>query len=64
MPGIKRQLIPNIKAALKNFPCVVLLGARQAGKSTLLKQVLPNADFYDLEKDNDNQLSIGNPRFF
>ncbi len=64
MPDIKRLLITNIKTALKNFPCVVLLGARQAGKSTLLKQVLPQADFYDLERNNDYQIINSNPDFF
>lgn len=64
MPEIKRSLIPVIKAMLANFPCVVLIGARQVGKSTLLKQLLPKADFYDLEKQNDFEVVNGNPEFF
>ncbi|MBT6843851.1 MAG: AAA family ATPase [Candidatus Melainabacteria bacterium] len=34
---------------LAKFPCVALLGARQVGKSTLLKKVLPKAKYFDLE---------------
>ncbi len=32
---------------------MVVLGACQVGKSTLIKQVLPEAAFFDLEKDSD-----------
>ena len=47
---LKRDLEKTVKELLKDFPCVVLLGARQVGKSTLLKKVLPNAEFVDLER--------------
>ena len=33
----------------QQFPAVVVLGARQVGKSTLLGQVAPGAHFFDLE---------------
>lgn len=33
----------------------MILGARQVGKSTLTRQVLPNATFFDLERDSDFQ---------
>ena len=36
---IKRDLEPEILAALAQFPCVALLGARQVGKTTLARRV-------------------------
>lgn len=38
---------------LSRFPVVALLGARQTGKSTLVKQVLPQGSHFDLEKQGD-----------
>jgi predicted AAA+ superfamily ATPase len=46
---IKRGLENSIKTLLNKFPCVALLGARQVGKSTLLRMLLPKAKFFDLE---------------
>lgn len=46
---------------MANFPAVVVLGARQVGKSTLIKQVLPDAVFFDLEKDSDFQRISDDP---
>jgi predicted AAA+ superfamily ATPase len=59
-----RELEKTIKILLGNFPCVCLLGARQVGKSTLLKKVLPKGKFYDLELDSDFQRINNNPDFF
>lgn len=53
MSGIKRKIIESINYLLASFPAVVVLGARQVGKSTLIKQVLPKAVFFDLEKESD-----------
>jgi len=48
-----RNIHNNLLALLDNFPAVVVLGARQVGKSTLLKSVLPDARFFDLERRSD-----------
>ncbi len=65
MPAnIPRFQIADLKKLLATFPCVVVIGARQVGKSTLVKQVLPKASFYDLEKYDDYQLINSNPDFF
>ncbi len=53
MSAIKREIIDSIHYLLANFPVVAVLGARQVGKSTLIQQVLPQADFFDLEKESD-----------
>jgi len=53
MHTLKRNSIPSILSLLELFPAVILLGARQVGKSTEVKQILPNAHYFDLEKDSD-----------
>jgi predicted AAA+ superfamily ATPase len=61
MSGLRRNITESINYLLNNFPCVVILGARQVGKSTLLKQILPNASFFDLERDADFQRINNDP---
>lgn len=51
----KRTITASIHYLLNNFPAVAILGARQVGKSTLLQQILPDAVFFDLERDSDFQ---------
>jgi predicted AAA+ superfamily ATPase len=34
---VKRLIAKKLTKHIENFPCVVLLGARQVGKSTLAK---------------------------
>ncbi|MEE8056215.1 MAG: ATP-binding protein [Pseudomonadales bacterium] len=46
---------------LANFPAVVVLGARQVGKSTLLKALLPKANYFDLERRSDFQRVAEDP---
>lgn len=53
---IERELQPKILAALGQFPCVALLGARQVGKTTLARRIAaakPGAVFLDLERPSD-----------
>jgi len=38
---------------MESYPAVVLIGARQVGKSTLLKQLFPEAKLFDLEDEQD-----------
>jgi predicted AAA+ superfamily ATPase len=64
MHGIKRTAVDSICELLKRFPCVAILGARQVGKTTILKQVLPNARLFDLENRNDFQRIQSDPDFF
>ena len=46
---------------MDNFPAVAVLGARQVGKTTLLKTLLPDANFFDLERRNDFQRVSDDP---
>ncbi len=53
MTGVKRNLYESIRYMLSHFPCVAIIGARQVGKSTLMRQLLPHASFFDLERESD-----------
>ena len=46
---IKRDVAGLIHEYLQMFPCVVLLGPRQAGKTTLLTELTPARQRFDLE---------------
>ena len=54
---ISRQLLNELNKALKNFPSVAILGARQTGKTTLAKQLAKQqkktAIYLDLENPAD-----------
>lgn len=64
MHDIKRVYTEAVRYLLKKFPCVAVLGARQTGKTTLIKQILPEAMFFDLEKESDYQRINNDPLFF
>ncbi|RLA65884.1 MAG: ATP-binding protein [Epsilonproteobacteria bacterium] len=49
----RKNIVNSVGYLLKSFPSVVLLGARQVGKSTLLRRCLPEADYFDLEVESD-----------
>jgi hypothetical protein len=61
---IKRTALSSLAYLLKSFPCVAVLGSRQIGKTTLLKQTWPKAPFYDLEKNSDLDRISRDPEFF
>ena len=53
---IQREITDTVKTRLKNYPAVALLGARQAGKSTIAGMVIeqiPKAIHLDLERPAD-----------
>jgi len=52
-----RWIAPLLRDAAKNHPIVVLTGARQVGKSTLLKQESPFADWRYITLDDFDVLS-------
>lgn len=55
MSYIKRSVTDSIDYLLRHFPAVVVLGARQVGKSTLIRHILPDAPLFDLERESDFQ---------
>jgi predicted AAA+ superfamily ATPase len=49
---------------LSFFPCVVVVGPRQCGKTTFVKQLSSPWTFYDLEKESDFQIISKSPDIF
>lgn len=65
MQGIKRQIIDEILADLQQMPAVVLLGAKQIGKTTLAQTIGEQADsvYLDLGSAADMQKLHNFPQF-
>ncbi len=64
MQCIHRHFNSLITEYLELFPCIALVGVRQSGKTTLLKQ-LPDAwKYYDLEKASDLDIISNDPDLF
>ncbi|MBM4085467.1 MAG: ATP-binding protein [Planctomycetes bacterium] len=49
MAFIPRQLAPQLRQAANSFPALIVTGPRRAGKTTLLRKVFPEADYFLLE---------------
>ena len=49
MRYVPRQLEKQLRLAARDFPAVVMTGPRRAGKTSLLRHALPNADYFLLE---------------
>ena len=45
----KRSASSKLIKLLEQFPCVCILGARQSGKTTLVKTTFPDTAYFDLE---------------
>ena len=61
---IKRDVSKLIDEYLQTFPCLVLLGPRQAGKTTLLASLEPQRPIYDLELRADYDQIAADPDLF
>ncbi len=57
---IPRKALGLIARLASQFPAVLILGARQCGKTTLAKQFL-SGEYFDLEKPSDLQVFLGEP---
>lgn len=61
---IRRDIEPELHRLLTEYPVVSLLGPRQAGKTTLARQALPDYDYVNLEQPDVRQLALDDPRAF
>ena len=64
MTGVRRNLAGRIDRLLGVFPVVMLVGARQAGKTTLSRMVRPGWRYFDLENAADHDLITRDYDFF
>lgn len=64
MTELNRNIYNKIKYLLDNFPAVVIVGARQTGKTTLAKQLAPEWKYIDMENVNDFARISHDPLFF
>ena len=59
-----RLLRDKIERLLAMFPAVAVIGARQCGKSTLVRALRPTWRYYDLERPDDYRLVAEDPAAF
>ena len=53
MSDLKRNIEGKIEQLMTQFPVVMLIGARQTGKTTLSRMLRPDWQYFDLEKGSD-----------
>ncbi|MCF6265379.1 MAG: ATP-binding protein [Desulfuromusa sp.] len=64
MKDKKRLLGAKVESLMSMFPAVAVIGSRQCGKSTLVKDVYSDWKYYDLERPDDYQLITSDPLGF
>ena len=64
MVYIERSITPYVQKAEKNFKAVLITGARQAGKSTLLKKLFPNRKYITFDDPFIEEQAIQNAGMF
>lgn len=61
---IKRHIEPEFLQLLGEYPIVTILGPRQAGKTTLARQLLPNYAYVNLEHPETRDFAQDDPKAF
>jgi uncharacterized protein len=64
MSDIKRNLEDQVDHMLTLFPLIVILGVRQCGKTSLVKKIRPDWQYFDLERGRDYDLITGDYDLF
>lgn len=64
MTGLNRNQRHMIEQLLSIFPVVLLIGARQVGKTTLARMCRPDWKYFDLERSSDFDFITGDVEFF
>ena len=58
---IERHFSGRLRTLLKTFPIVCVMGPRQSGKTTFIREVLPQWKYMDLERPSDYIRLSGDP---
>lgn len=61
---INRDITNELFTQLKEYPVVTVLGPRQAGKTTLVREVLSDYDYVNLENPETRQFATDDPNAF
>lgn len=61
---ISRHIQSHLQTLLSHFPCVVLTGVRQCGKTTLLSTLPGEWQRFDMENSTDRQQLLDDPDLF
>ncbi len=64
MTGLIRNIGQKVIKLLDYFPAVAIIGARQAGKTTIAQNLLPDWQYIDLENSHDYDRVSYDPNFF
>ncbi len=59
-----RQLEKQIKEIAKEFACITLFGARQTGKSTMIRNIFPEFEYVTLDNSRERLLANNDPELF
>lgn len=59
-----RAITDELVLASKTYPIVTLMGPRQSGKTTLVKEIFPNKPYINLEAPDIRELASVDPRGF
>ena len=61
---LSRHIEAQVQTLLTHFPCVVLTGVRQCGKTTLLSRLGSAWQRFDMENSADRQQVLADPDLF
>ena len=61
---LHRQLERTIKEATKEYACITLFGARQTGKSTMVRNLFPEFEYVTLDSSKERILATDDPELF
>ncbi len=61
---IRREIAPQLQASAEQYPIVTLLGPRQSGKTTLVRQTFPDYEYCNLEDLENRSLAATDPKEF
>ncbi len=64
MSLINRQIAITVKSLITKYPILAITGPRQSGKTTLLKNLLPNYIYVSLEDKNERDFAVTDPKGF